>query len=225
MGGIYDIAEMVKSIDFQQMLDSEGIEHNLATIQSKAYLKKLMPSFDTLESIERILLMNGIDFRTIKHGADIAAGRLTEFLTLPEEFNNVVLSQTKLLTNNEGQYWFACLPLDKEIDLGALAKHLNINSGNDLAFADERTLRSQTGCNESNANFFSILNVRRDLDMTVLFDKDLFQADWIWAHPMDNSASTVVNKDGVNRILELTGRSDKNLKVLNFDDLDLQMAT
>lgn len=60
--------------------------------------------------------------------------------------------------------------------------------------------------------------------MTVLFDKDLFQAEWISAHPMDNSASTVVTKDGINRILELTGRSEKSLKVLNFDELDLQMA-
>lgn len=93
------------------MLDQEGIEHNLATIQSKDYLmKRLKPSYNTIEQIERILIMNGIDYRTFKHGADAAASKLSELMSLPEELNNVVLSQTKLLTNNEGQYWLACLP-------------------------------------------------------------------------------------------------------------------
>lgn len=32
MGGMDGIVEKVKSMDFQKMLDSEGIEHNLATI-------------------------------------------------------------------------------------------------------------------------------------------------------------------------------------------------
>lgn len=94
-----------------------------------------------------------------------------------------------------------------------------------MSFADEHTLQRKTGCSESNANFFSLLNIKRDCNITFLFDKELFQADWIGAHPMDNSASTVVNRDGISKLLELTGRSDKSLKVLNFDELDLQLAT
>ena len=51
-----------------------------------------MPSYDTIESIERILLLNCIDFRTFKHEVDMAAGRISEFLSLPEGSNNVMLS-------------------------------------------------------------------------------------------------------------------------------------
>jgi len=54
--------------------------------------------------------MNGIDFRTFKHEADFAAFKFNELLKMPEEMSSVILSQTKLLTNNEGQYWLACLP-------------------------------------------------------------------------------------------------------------------
>lgn len=127
----------------------------------------------------------------------MAANRLTEFLTFPsEEFKNVVLSKTQLLTNNQGQYWLACLPWNKEIDLDALKQYLQVKAL-DLSFADEGTLQRKTGCSQSNANFFSILNVKNSCDVTVLFDQDLYSADWISAHPMDNSASTVVSKDGI----------------------------
>ena len=172
-----------------------------------------MPQFNTIESIERILAINGIDFKTLKHEADIAANKLkSDILSHSADLNKVILSQTKLLTNNEGQYWLACLPQSKKIDLIALSKHLNIEStSNQLSFADERTLKKKTGCSENNANFFSLLNVKKECNVTVLFDKELFQSDddcWIGAHPMDSSASTLVKKDGLDLILDLAGRSD-----------------
>lgn len=49
LGGMENIAKMVESMDFQNMLDTEGIEHNLAQIQSKDYLKKIVTSYNTLE--------------------------------------------------------------------------------------------------------------------------------------------------------------------------------
>lgn len=174
LGGMENIAKMVESMDFQQMLDTEGIEHNLAEIQSKSYLKRLDPKYFTVDSVERILNLNGIDFRTIRHDANMAANRLTEFLTSStEDIKNVVLSKTQLITNNEGQYWLACLPWNKEIDLDALQSYLQVKAL-DLQIADEGTLQRKTGCNAGNANFFSILNVKKACDLTVLFDKDLY---------------------------------------------------
>lgn len=95
-----------------------------------------------------------------------------------------------------------------------------------MSFADERALQRKTGCDPNNANFFSILNVNRQCDLTVLFDKELYKADWISAHPMDSSASTLINTDAFEKLLQLSGRSDE-LKVLNFDDdkeLELSVA-
>lgn len=126
LGGMEDIAKMVKSTDFQTMLDSEGIEHNLAQIQSKSYLKGLMPKYDTIESIERILNLNNIDFQTIRHDANLAANHILEFMMLPEKFKNVMLSKTMLLTNNQGKYWLACLPWYKNINLNSLKKQLGM---------------------------------------------------------------------------------------------------
>lgn len=218
LGGMENIAKMVESVDFQKMLDSEGIEHNLAQIQSKDYLKRLVPLYDSCESIERILYLNGVDFTTVEHEANLAASRLAEFLSFPEEVKNVVFSKTRLLTNNQGKYWLACLPWNKEIDLAALQQYLKEKAPS-FSYADEGTLQRKTGCSQGNANFFSLLNVNRTCDVTVLFDKELYHADWISAHPMDTSASTVVNKEGVSTILELAGRSDDGFQILNFDDL------
>lgn len=210
LGGMDNIAKMVESMDFQKMLDSEGIEHNLAQIQSKSYLKRLVPTYNNLESIERILNLNYIDFKTVRHEANLAANRLIEFLAFPAEFKNVVVSKTQLLTNNQGKYWLACLPCNKEIDLPALQQYLNGNAPA-LSYADANTLQLKTGCDPSNANFFSLLNVRKTCDVTVLFDKELYQADWISAHPMDNSASTVVSKDGITKLLQLAGRGEEEM--------------
>ena len=99
MGGIENIVQMVESADFQKMLDTEGIENNLAEIQGKNYFQRLIPSYDTRESIERILNLNQIDFKTVKHEANLATNRLIDFLHFSEDVKNVVLSKTKLLTN------------------------------------------------------------------------------------------------------------------------------
>lgn len=221
LAGMENIAKMVESTDFQNILDSEGIEHNLAEIQSKNYVKRLAPVYNSCESIERILYLNGVDFTTVKHEAGLAASRLLDFVSSAEEFKNVVLSKTRLLTNNQGQYWLACLPWNKEIDLSALQQHLQVKAA-EFCYADEGTLQRKTGCSMGNANFFSLLNVNRECDVTVLFDKDLYQADWISAHPMDNSASTVLNQEGVNKVLQLAGKQDRGLQILNFDELKPQ---
>lgn len=41
-------------------------------------------------------------------------------------------------------------------------------------------------------------------------------AEFASFHPMDNTASTAVSKDGINKLKEVSGRDDKTWEVLDF---------
>lgn len=68
-------------------------------------------------------------------------------------------------------------------------------------------------------NFFSIVN---DVEnkVTVLYDKNLYEGKWQSFHPMDNHASVCINKEGVDKIKELTGRDDTNLQIMDFAEMN-----
>ena len=53
----------------------------------------------------------------------------------------------------------------------------------------------------------------------VILDQKLMDAEFVSFHPMDNSASTAINKDGINKLKEISGRDDSNWEVLDFSTI------
>ena len=49
--------------------------------------------------------------------------------------------------------------------------------------------------------------------IAIFFDLD---PEFVSFHPMDNSASTAITKDGINKLKELSGRDDSSWGVLDF---------
>jgi hypothetical protein len=98
--------------------------------------------------------------------------------------------------------------------LKALSKHLGVGSGN-LRGADADSLYKYLGCRKGMVNFFSIVN---DVEkkVKVIYCKKLYEAKWQSFHPMDNTASTCINVDGVNKIKELAGRDDASFEIMDF---------
>lgn len=41
-------------------------------------------------------------------------------------------------------------------------------------------------------------------------------AEWASFHPMDNCASTAINREGIMKIRELAGRDETNFEILDF---------
>ena len=42
----------------------------------------------------------------------------------------------------------------------------------------------------------------------IIMDKRLVEAEWASFHPMDNTGSTAINKEGIMKLKELGGRDD-----------------
>lgn len=113
--------------------------------------------------------------------------------------------------------FLVCAGVDTEVDMKALNKYLKVGSGN-LRAADEESLNKYLGCIKGTVNYFSMIN---DVEkkVKIIMDKRLIEAEWASFHPMDNTGSTAINKDGIMKLKELGGRDDSNYEIMDFTTL------
>jgi len=110
--------------------------------------------------------------------------------------------------------WLICAGVDTEVDMKGLNKYLPVGSGN-LRGADLESLEKYLGCYQGIVNYFSIVNDKEN-KVKVIYDKILYEAEWASFHPMDNTGSTVINREGVDKLKQLTGRDDTNFEIMDF---------
>ena len=58
-----------------------------------------------------------------------------------------------------------------------------------------------------------------DKKVKVMIDQKLMDAEWSSFHPMDNSASTCINKEGILKLKDLAGRDDSNWEIMDFSTI------
>lgn len=110
--------------------------------------------------------------------------------------------------------WLVCAGVDTDVQTKALEKLWKVPSGK-LRGADGDSLMKFLGCKQGMVNYFSILN-DTEKKVTLVMDKRLLDANYASFHPMDNSGSTAINKEGILKIKELCGRDDNNFIVHEF---------
>ena len=110
--------------------------------------------------------------------------------------------------------WLVCAQVDTEVNMKGLEKYFKVGSGN-LRGADQDSLEKYLGCRKGTCNYFSMIN---DVEkkVKVVIDQRLMEAEFASFHPMDNSASVAISKDGILKLKELGGRDDTNWEVLDF---------
>ena len=102
--------------------------------------------------------------------------------------------------------WLVCADVDTEIDLKALNKYLPCTSGS-LRAADHESLEKFLGCRQGMCNYYAMINDTGKA-VKILLDQKLLDADAASFHPMDNTGSTAIRKDGILKLKELSGRDD-----------------
>ena len=112
------------------------------------------------------------------------------------------------------QMWLVCAGVDTEVDMKGLNKYLPVGSGN-LRGADAESLENVLGCRKGVCNYFAMIN---DVEkkVKIIMDKRLMDAEFVSFHPMDNTGSTAINKDGILKLKQLAGRDDTNFEILDF---------
>ena len=113
--------------------------------------------------------------------------------------------------------WLVCAAVDTDIDLKALNKHLPCASGS-LRAADNESLEKYLGCRQGMCNYFSMIN-DAEKKVKIILDNKLIEAKFASFHPMDNTGSTAISAEGIQKLRELAGRDETNFEFMDFAKL------
>lgn len=144
---------------------------------------------------------------------------MVEKVKFDGEHANTLLAKQLFLWDKKKKenMWLICAAHDNDFDMKDLNKYLPVGNGN-LRGCDPEPLEQFLGCKKGMVNFFSMIN-DADKKVKVIIDKRLLEAEWASFHPMDNTASTAINREGILKIKELSGRDDSNFEVLDFSTI------
>jgi len=64
-------------------------------------------------------------------------------------------------------------------------------------------------------NYFAMIN-DTGKNVKMIIDEKLMEAKFASFHPMDNTGSTAINKEGIVKLKELAGRDETNYELMDF---------
>ena len=133
--------------------------------------------------------------------------------------NNVCAKQLFLYDRKKKEkMWLVCAAHFTDVDLKKLNQYLPCTSGS-LRGADAESLAKYLGSRQGTCNYFSMIN-DKDKKVKILLDQALLDAEYASFHPMDNAASTAINKEGMMKLKELAGRDDETFEIIDFVKLN-----
>ncbi|HNV77771.1 MAG: prolyl-tRNA synthetase associated domain-containing protein [Gemmatimonadetes bacterium] len=112
--------------------------------------------------------------------------------------------QTKNLFLRDGKgrrHWLLVTSCEKAVDLKALAPRIGADN---LSLGSPERLLKFLGLTPGAVSLFGLANDPTH-DVVLLVDRDVWERDAWRCHPMVNTATLVINRDGVDRFLALTG--------------------
>jgi Ala-tRNA(Pro) deacylase len=108
------------------------------------------------------------------------------------------------------RHFLVVLPDDKRVDLKKLPQSLE--SGR-VSFGSPQRLKESLGIEPGSVSLLAIFNDRNGLNVEVFIDESLWQADAFQFHPLVNTSTLVISKDGIRRFLSATGHRWKVVDV------------
>ena len=98
---------------------------------------------------------------------------------------------------------------DKTVDLKGLETVLSVKG---LSFASPERLMEYLGLMPGAVTILSVIN-DTDGKVEVIVDEGLWQCSSIQSHPLVNTSTLVISREGIERFLKLTGHSPRILSI------------
>ncbi len=151
----------------------------------------------TAETLFALLDKLGVEHRTLEHAAVFRVGEGLQIkATLPgAHTKNLFLKDAK------GQLWLICALGETRIDLKALPALIGSAR---LSFGSEERLCEALGVRPGSVTVFALINdgARR---VRLVLDKALLAHELVNFHPLANTATTAISRDGLLRFLDAVG--------------------
>lgn len=114
------------------------------------------------------------------------------------------------LKDKKGRFFLVVTEEDKTVDLKSI--HQKIGASGRVSFGSPQALEALLGVVPGAVTAFGVLN-DRERQVSVVLDADLLDQAIINAHPLVNTATTSVSREGLLAFLEATGHVPLVLKV------------
>ncbi|MBS1254708.1 MAG: Prolyl-tRNA editing protein ProX [Deltaproteobacteria bacterium] len=107
------------------------------------------------------------------------------------------------------RHFLVSVPQDKQVDLKELSSSLGASR---LSFASPERLKTYLGIEPGSVSILALLN-DTDKEVEVFIDNELWDAETILCHPLVNTSTLAVPRDGIKHFLEKTGHSVQLVEV------------
>ncbi len=107
------------------------------------------------------------------------------------------------------RHFLVTVPEDKKVDLKLLSSALDSSR---LSFASPERLKTHLGIEPGSVSLLAVLNDTEN-NVEVFIDQDIWQDDAILCHPLVNTSTLVVSRDGMGNFLEKTGHGVRLIEV------------
>jgi Ala-tRNA(Pro) deacylase len=156
--------------------------------------------------IYRYLSKHGIDYERHDHPPVFTCEEADHLVPeLPAaKTKNLFLRDKKGL-----QHFLVMVGYEKAVDLKALSSLLGIGG---LGFASPERLKKYLGVDPGAVTILGLVH-DAGKEVGVIVDEGLWQASAFRCHPLVNTSTLVISKEGLERLLDLTGHSAQILDV------------
>lgn len=114
------------------------------------------------------------------------------------------------LRDHKGRrHWLLVTLCEKQVDLRAFGERV---AGERVSFASAERLEKYLGVTPGSVTILGLVN-DRDRAVELLVDADVWAFDRWQAHPLTNTATLVIPREGVERFLEMTGHRPRIVDV------------
>jgi Ala-tRNA(Pro) deacylase len=147
--------------------------------------------------ISSFLTENGVAFERFDHPAVFTCEEAAKIPSMPgQDTKNLLMRDRKGKRNI-----LVVVGHDKQVDLKALTKELEVDK---ISFASPERLQRYLGVEPGAVTLLGLVN-DTDKSIEVIIDEQVWNAENIQCHPLVNTATLVIPKEGVEKFLEATG--------------------
>ena len=104
------------------------------------------------------------------------------------------------------RHFLVVVPDEKRVDLKALPAVLESDR---VSFGSAERLKKYLGIAPGSVSLLAIFNDREHHAVEILIDETLWASDAFQFHPLENTSTLVIPKDGIERFLTATGHQAK----------------
>ncbi len=152
---------------------------------------------------------NGISFHNIEHPEVFTVETMMPHLR--DVKKGSAIAKNLFLKDKKGNLYLLAALHDKNVNLAQISKAIKVPGGG-LRFASEEILYEKLGVKQGCVTAYALLN---DVDKSVQFllDEDFAQHEFVYFHPLVNSASTGISYLDFKKFVSLTGHVVINVRI------------